>query len=413
MTRRVVITGMGVVTPLGCDPETFWQGLSSGTSGGCRITKFDVDRYDTKIACEVKQFDPSKYLDRKSIRIFDLYCQYATYAAAQAVELAKLDLAKENLDRIGVVVGSGIGGLSYWEEQHTILMQKGPDRISPFFIPMMISNMAAGQISIRHGFRGPNSCVATACATGNHCIGDAFKIIQRNDADVMMAGGSEAAVTPMGLAGFCASKALSKRNDAPEKASRPFDRDRDGFVMGEGAGIVVLEELDHALHRGAAILAEVVGYGMSADAHHMTSPPPGGEGAVRAIRAALADGGMRPEDIDYINAHGTSTEVGDAAETQAIKTVFGSHAYQLSVSSTKSMTGHLLGAAGGVECIATVLTIQHQMVHPTINLETPGEGLDLDYVPGKAKARPVRAALSNAFGFGGHNAVLAFRRFVA
>lgn len=411
MSRRVVVTGMGVVTPLGNDVDTYWKNLLGGMSGGSLISKFPTDKFDSHIACEVKHFDPSKYLDKKAIRQFDTFCTYATYAAAQAIESAKFDPAKFDGDRAGVVVGSGIGGLSYWEEQHQILMEKGPDRISPFFIPMMITNMGAGQISIRHGFRGPNSCVVTACASGNHSIGDAFKLIQRNEADVMAAGGAEAAITPMGLGGFCASKALSKRNDAPEKASRPFDRDRDGFVMGEGSGIVILEALEHAKARGATIYAEVIGYGMSADAHHITAPPPGGDGAVRAMRGALKDAGLKPEDVDYINAHGTSTSVGDAAETAAIKTVFGAHAHKLCVSSTKSMTGHLLGAAGGVECVATALSIKHDIVHPTINLDHPDEGLDLDYVAHKAQSRPVRVALSNAFGFGGHNAVIAMKKY--
>ncbi len=413
MARRVVITGMGVVTPIGLEVNAFWTALLEGRSGGTRISKFPVEGFDAQIACEIKAFDPSKYMDRKSIRHYDQFCQYAVYATAQAVEDAKLDPSHVDKARIGVSVGSGIGGTQTWEAQHSVLLEKGPGRVSPFFIPMMIMNMAAGHISIRYDFQGPNFSPVSACATGNHAIGEAFRTIQYGDADVMVAGGSEAAITPLSLAGFCAARALSTRNDAPEKASRPFDKDRDGFVMGEGAGIVVLEELEHAKKRGAVIYAELAGYGLSADAFHMTSPPPGGEGAVRAMRNALNDAKIRPEDVDYINAHGTSTSVGDAAETQAIKTVFGPHAYKLSVSSTKSMTGHLLGGAGGVECVASVMSVRNDVVHPTINLENPGEGLDLDYVPNKAKARRVNVAVSNTFGFGGHNAVLVVRKFVA
>jgi len=402
---------MGAVTPLGLDVATTWTALLAGQSGGVRISKFAVEGFDTQIACEIRGFDPSRYLDRKTIRHLDPFAQYAMVAAAQAIEDAGLDFAKEDVGRIGVSVGSGIGGTQTWEAQHQNFLEKGPSRVSPFFIPMMITNMAAGQIAIRWGLQGPNLCLVTACASANHAIGAGFRAIQYGEADVMVVGGAEAAITPLALAGFCASKALSTRNDAPEKASRPFDKDRDGFVMGEGSGIMVLEALEHAKRRGAVIHAELAGYGTSADAFHMTAPPPGGEGAVRAMRNALQDAKLRPEDVDYVNAHGTSTPLGDAAETQAIKTVFGSHAYRLSVSSTKSMTGHLLGGAGGVEGIAVVLSIKEDVVHPTINLDQPGEGLDLDYVPNQPKSRRVNVAISNAFGFGGHNAVLVFKKF--
>jgi len=409
--RRVVVTGVGVVSPVGIGPREFWKSLCEGISGVGAITRFDASSYPVRIAAEVKGFDPLQYLEKKDLKKMDLFIQYGLAAGLMSAEDARLQVTPENSHRIGVLVGAGIGGLWAIEEQHKILMSRGPSRISPHFIPSLITNLAAGQISIRLGAKGPNSCVATACATGTHAIGDSFKIIQRGAADVMIAGGCESAITPLALAGFSAMRALSARNDDPPMASRPFDAQRDGFVMGEGAGILILEELNHALSRGVPIYAEVSGYGMSGDAYHITATPPGGEGAVRCMRSALEDAGVGPEEVDYINAHGTSTGYNDLAETQAIKAVFGDHAYRLPVSSIKSMIGHLLGAAGAVEAAATALTIKDGILPPTINYEFPDPGCDLDYVPNRARKAEVRYALSNSFGFGGTNASLILKRF--
>jgi len=408
---RVVITGLGAVTPLGNTAEEFWASLTQGKSGIGPITRFDSTGYGTRIAGEVKGFDALKYVDKKDDRKLDLYLKYALACAVMAVEDAGLDPAKEDGNRFGVLVGSGIGGLGTLLDSHKTLLDKGPDRVSPFFIPMLIINMASGLISMRFGARGPNSSVVTACATGNHAIGDATRIIQRGDADVMIAGGAEAIIIPLTIAGFCQMKAMSTRNDEPTKASRPFDAERDGFVAGEGGGLVVLESLEHARRRDARIYAEVVGYGMTGDAHHMTAPDPEGDGAARAMAAALKDAALEPSAVGYINAHGTSTPYNDKFETIAIKRVFGEHARRLPVSSTKSMTGHLLGAAGGIEAVATTLTIYHGVLPPTINYEKPDPDCDLDYVPNQARKQDVEVALSNAFGFGGTNAILAFRKY--
>ena len=408
---RVVITGLGAVTPVGNTAEEFWASLTQGKSGIGPITRFDSAGFPTRIAGEVKGFDALKYVDKKDDRKLDLYLKYALACAVMAVEDAGLDPAKEDGDRFGVLVGSGIGGISTLLDSHRVLLDKGPDRVSPFFIPMLIINMASGLISMRFGARGPNSSVVTACATGNHAIGDATRIIQRGDADVMIAGGAEAIIIPLTIAGFCQMKAMSTRNEEPTRASRPFDAERDGFVCGEGGGLVILESLEHARRRDARIYAEVVGYGMTGDAHHMTAPDPDGDGAARAMAAALRDGGLEPSAVSYINAHGTSTPYNDKFETLAIKRVFGEHAKRVPVSSTKSMTGHLLGAAGGVEAIATTLAIHHGVLPPTINYEKPDPDCDLDYVPNQARKQDVEVALSNAFGFGGTNATLAFRKY--
>ncbi len=410
-TRRVVITGLGAVTPVGNTAEEFWASLTQGKSGIGPITRFDSTGYATRIAGEVKGFDALKYVDKKDDRKLDLFLKYAIACATMAVEDAGLDPAKENGDRFGVLVGSGIGGLGTLLDSHKTLLDKGPDRVSPFFIPMLIINMASGLISMRFGARGPNSAVVTACATGNHAIGDASRIIQRGDADVMIAGGAEAIIIPLTIAGFCQMKAMSTRNDEPARASRPFDADRDGFVAGEGGGLVILESLEHAVRRDARIYAEVVGYGMTSDAHHMTAPDPEGDGAARAMAAALRDAGLQPPEVGYINAHGTSTPYNDKFETIAIKRVFGEHARRLPISSTKSMTGHLLGAAGGIEAIATALALYHGILPPTINQEKPDPDCDLDYIPNQARKQDVEVALSNAFGFGGTNATLAFRKY--
>lgn len=412
MTQRVVVTGMGVMTSLGRELDTFWGNLMEGKSGVSLVESMDVSDYPTKIAASIKDFNPEDYLDRKEARKMDRFVQFAVVTSQAALKDAGISVG-ENADpeRVGVYVGSGIGGLQTWEEQHTILMEKGPKRVSPFFIPMMIANMASGQISMLTGAKGPNSTAVTACATGTHSIGDSFRLIRDGDADVMICGGAEATIVPMGMAGFCALRAMSTRNDEPEKASRPFDKDRDGFVMGEGAGILVLESMEHAVKRGARIYAEVVGYGMSADAHHMTDPAPGGEGAARCMKQALRSAGMAPEDIGYINAHGTSTGAGDKAETAAVKTVFGDYAYKVPVSSTKSMTGHLLGAAGGVEAVIIALTLLNGMIPPTINLDNPDEDCDLDYVPNTPRKAEVKAAMSNSFGFGGHNATIILKKY--
>jgi 3-oxoacyl-[acyl-carrier-protein] synthase II len=409
--RRVAVTGLGALTPVGNTAEEFWAALTAGRSGIGPITRFDASNLPTRIAGEVRNFDPLTYLDRKEARRLDPYLQYAMACAVMAVDDASLDRDRLDPTRFGVLIGSGIGGISTLLESHETLLTKGPDRVSPFFIPMLIINMASGLVSMRFGARGPNSAVVTACATGNHAIGDAFRLIQRGDADVMLAGGAEAIIVPLCMAGFCAMKAMSTRNDEPTKASRPFDAARDGFVCGEGGGILVLEALDRALARDARIYAEIVGYGMTGDAHHMTAPDPEGAGAAGAMAAALGDAALGPGDVGYINAHGTSTPYNDRFETLAIKRVFGDHARRLAVSSTKSMTGHLLGAAGGVEAIATVLALHHGVLPPTINYETPDPDCDLDYVPNQARKQDVDAALSNAFGFGGTNATLIFRKF--
>jgi 3-oxoacyl-[acyl-carrier-protein] synthase II len=409
--RRVVITGVGAVTPVGNTADEFWAALVAGRSGIGQITRFDTTGYATRIAGEVKGFDPLKYIDKKEDRKFDLFLKYAVACAVMAVEDAGLKTDRVDATRFGVLVGSGIGGLETLLDNYETLRTKGPDRVSPFFIPMIIINMASGVISMRFGAKGPNSSVVTACATGNHAIGEAMRIIERGDADVMIAGGSEAIIIPLTVAGFCQMKAMSTRNDDPTKASRPFDAERDGFVCGEGGGLVVLESLEHARKRDARIYAEVVGYGMTGDAHHMTAPDPEGDGAARAMAAALRDASLEPSAVGYINAHGTSTPYNDKFETIAIKRVFGAHAKKLAVSSTKSMTGHLLGAAGGIEAIATAFALHHGVLPPTMNYEKPDPDCDLDYIPNQARKQDVEVALSNAFGFGGTNATLAFRKY--
>jgi 3-oxoacyl-[acyl-carrier-protein] synthase II len=411
-TRRVVVTGLGALTPVGNTADEFWSSLIQGRSGVGPITKFDATDYPTRIAGEVRNFDPLNFVDKKDARRLDSFLHYAIAASAMAVQDAALETGKIDGTRFGVLIGSGIGGIATLLDSHKNLLEKGPDRVSPFFIPMMIVNMASGLVSMRFGAKGPNSSVVTACATGNHAIGDSYKIIQRGDADVMIAGGSEAIVVPLTIAGFCAMKAMSTRNDEPAKAMRPFDATRDGFVCGEGAGVIVLESLEFARARDARIYAEIIGYGMTGDAHHMTAPDPEGDGAARAMAAALRDAGLDVSEVGYINAHGTSTPYNDKFETLAIKRVFGDHARRLAVSSTKSMTGHLLGAAGGIEAIATVLALHHGVLPPTINYETPDPDCDLDYIPNQARKQDVEVALSNAFGFGGTNAALAFRTYL-
>ncbi len=410
MSRRVVITGTGVIHALGKDTETFWKAIQEGKNGISGITKFDCSNIETKVASEVLGFDPTNYMEKKEAKRMDPFVQYTMAAAHMAITEAGLVTEKEDPFRIGVLIGSGIGGIQTLEEQKEILMEKGPGRISPFFIPMMIANMASGQVAIRYGFSGYNECVTTACATSNSAIGDAFHIIRNGLADVMISGGAEATITEFAMAGFCAAKAMSTNPD-PETACRPFDKNRDGFVMGEGAGIMVLEELEHALNRGAIILAEIVGYGCTCDAYHITAPHPEGLGGIKAMQLALQDAGLKPEDVDYINAHGTSTPLNDPSETTVIKKVFGEHAYKLAVSSTKSMTGHLMGAAGGIEAIITVMALKDGFLPPTIHLKTPDEACDLDYVPNHGRKADLRVAMSNALGFGGHNAVLAFRKY--
>lgn len=413
MKRRVVITGVGPVTPIGTGKEKFWDNLTAGKSGIDIITRFDTTEIDVKIAGEVKDFDYAEYMDKKEGKRMDRVTHFAVAAAKLAVEDAKLDLANINQVRAGVCVGSGIGGIETFVEQTTKYVEKGPSKISPFFIPMEIPNMPAGQISIALGFKGPNTAIVTACATGTNCIGDAFRTIQYGDADIMIAGGTEAAISPVAVAGFANMKALSTNNEHPEKASCPFDKKREGFVMGEGAGVIVLEELEHAKARGAHIYAEICGYGMTADAYHITAPDPSGEMPAACMQAAVDDAGLKPEAVDYINAHGTSTHRNDLNETLAAKKVFGEHAYKMAISSNKSMLGHLLGAAGGVEAIATVLTIENGVIPPTINYEDPDleEGLDLDYVPNVARKANVDVAISNSFGFGGHNATILFKKY--
>lgn len=405
--KRVVVTGMGVISPIGSSKELFWSALTAGQSGVGPITHFDAAAFPVQIAAQVKDFDPAKYLDKKEARRLVRFIQFAVAAAKDALADARLTITDENAAQIGVLIGSGIGGIGFLEEQAIALKEKGPDRLSPFTVPYMITDMAAGYTSIMTGAKGPNSCTVTACATGTNCIGDAMKIIQRGAATAMLAGGAEAAITPLGVASFCAARALSN------KGSRPFDKERDGFVMGEGAGVVLLEELESAKARGATIWAELIGYGMSGDANHITAPAPGGEGAVRAIRAALKDAGLSPDQIDYVNAHGTSTELNDKFETMALKTAFGEHAKKLAVSSNKSMIGHLLGASGAVEFIATVFSLINDLAPPTINYQTPDPDCDLDYVPNQARKMPINIALSESFGFGGHNAILIAKKYTS
>jgi 3-oxoacyl-[acyl-carrier-protein] synthase II len=409
--RRVVVTGIGLVSSVGIGTEANWRGLLAGTSGVTTITKFDATQFATRIAGEVKGFDPLAFIEKKDVKKMDVFIQYAIAASQFAVDDAALEVTAEGAPRTGVFIASGIGGFTTIEREHKALLDGGPRKISPFFIPSAIINLAAGQVSIRFGAKGPNSATCTACSASAHAIGDAFEIIRRGDADVMIAGGSEAAITPMGIGGFGAMRALSTRNDAPEKASRPFDVDRDGFIVGEGAGVLILEEYERALARGARIYAELVGYGMSADAFHITAPSEDGDGAFRVMRAAIEDAGVAPAAVDYINAHGTSTPQGDQLETLAIKRCFGDQARTLAVSSTKSMTGHLLGAAGGLEAGITVLAVHHQTAPPTINLDQPDAKCDLDYIPHKCRAMKIDYALSNSFGFGGTNAALLFKRF--
>jgi 3-oxoacyl-[acyl-carrier-protein] synthase II len=410
--NRVVVTGVGAITPIGNTPDEYWKGLSSGRNGIGYITHFDASNHDCRIAGEVKNFDPHDYMERKEAKRADRFSQFGIAAAKQAVADAQLVIDDLNAEQVGVIIGSGVGGLKVLEDQQTIYLNRGPDRCSPFMIPMMIANMAAGLTAIHTGAKGPNSCSVTACAAGSNAIGDAFRLIQGGYAQAMICGGCEAAITPLGIAGFAAARALSTRNDDPAHACRPFDRDRDGFVMGEGGGVLILEELEYALSRGARIYAELVGYGMTCDAYHMTSPVPGGLGAARAMQLALKDGQLTPEMVTYVNAHGTSTPANDSTETGAIKKALGEHAYKVAVSSTKSMTGHLLGGSGGIEAVATVLAIANDQIPPTINLEHPEPECDLDYVPHTSRAQTVEVALSNSFGFGGHNVTLAFKKYL-
>ena len=409
--RRIVITGLGVISPVENDVESFWQALLAGKSGIGPITTFDSRAFDSQIAGEVKSFDPLKYMDSKEAKRMEKFAQFAVAASRQAVSDAKLDLSRENTERIGVLIGCGIGSLRIVEQEYKTYLEKGPSRITPFMVPLMIVNEAAGQVSILLGLKGPNSCVTTACASGSNAIGDAFRMIQYGDADIMLAGGTESSITHLGVGGFCSLKALSRKNDTPEKASRPFDKLRDGFVIGEGAGVVILEELEHALKRNAKIYAEMAGYGMSADAYHMTAPDPSGSGAQRAMQSALSDAGLKPEEIHYINAHGTSTALNDKIESLAIKNTFGAYAHKVAISSTKSMTGHLLGAAGGVEFVVCCLSIRDSVAHPTINQEVPDPECDLDYVPNISRKMKINTALSNSLGFGGHNATLIAKKF--
>lgn len=410
---KVVITGLGALTPIGNTVEELWQGMMEGRSGGANITRFDASEFDTHFACEVKNYDPLLHLNRKEIQRMDIFTQFALSAATMAIEDSCLNMEKIDHERAGVIIGSGIGGMWTYHNQQQNLYERGgkPDRISPFFVPMLISDIASGHAAIRWGFKGPNYATVSACATSSHSLADALMLIQRGDADIMIAGGSEGVLCPMGVGGFNAMKALSTRNDAPEKASRPFDKDRDGFVMGEGSGILILETEEHALNRGAKIYCEFAGFGLTDDAFHITQPAPGAEGAVRSMRLSLKDAGLQPEDIDYLNAHGTSTPHNDKNESGAIKTVFGEHARKMAISSSKSMTGHLLGAAGGVESIVCVLAMKNGMVPPTINYETPDPECDLDYTPNKPVKRDIKAAMSNTFGFGGHNATLVFKAY--
>jgi 3-oxoacyl-[acyl-carrier-protein] synthase II len=410
--KRIVVTGLGIISAVGNDVPSFWEALLNSKSGIGPITSFDASAFESRIAGEVKGFNPGLYgLSSKDTKRIDKFGQYAVAASKQAIADSGLELEKENRDRIGVIIGSGIGSLQTMERECRVYFEKGPSRLSPFLIPMLIVNEAAGQVAITFGLKGPNSCVATACASGSHALGDAFKILQRGDADIMISGGTESCITPMGVGGFCALKALSTRNDEPQKASRPFDLKRDGFVIAEGAGIVVLETLEHARKRKARIYAEFVGYGMSCDAYHITAPDPEGHGAAQAMTGSLRDAGLKPEDVDYINAHGTSTKLNDKIETLSIKKALGGHARKVMVSSTKSMTGHLLGASGGVELVVCALAIKDSVVPPTINYEYPDPDCDLDYVPNVARKAKVRVCLSNSLGFGGHNATLAIKKF--
>jgi 3-oxoacyl-[acyl-carrier-protein] synthase II len=412
LRKRVVVTGMGLVIPTGIGVQTAWKNICEGRSGVGRLTRFNPNGFETKIAAEVKGFNPEAYIEKKEIKKMDLFIQYALAATKEALEDSGLKIIPENCEQIGVIVGTGLGGLPSLEKYHQILLEKGPSRVSPFFIPMLIANMASGQIAIQFGVKGINSCLVTACATGAHCIGDAFRAILYGDAEAVIAGGTEANISPLTIAGFNSMKALSTRNDEPERACRPFEKNRDGFVVGEGAGIVILEELEFAFKRGARIYAELVGFGYTGDAYHITAPPPDGDGAIRCMRMAINDAGLKPEEIDYINAHGTSTPLNDATETQAIKKVFGEHAPKIPISATKSMTGHLLGAAGSTEAIFTILTIRDGIIPPTINYDEPDPECDLDYVPNVARRQPVNTAISNAFGFGGTNATLVLKKFI-
>jgi len=408
--QRVVVTGLGAITPIGNDVSSYWEGLSTARNGVAGITLFDASRHACRFAAEVKNFDPSSWLEPKESKRWDRFCQFGVIAAKQAVAHAGLTIDESNQHRVGTAIGSGVGGLLMMETQAHVLKDRGPDRVSPFCVPMMIPNMATGLTAIALGAKGPSSAVATACAAGSNAIGDAYRLIQLGLADVMVAGGAESAITPLGVAGFASAKALSFRNDDPTTASRPFDAERNGFVIGEGAGVIVLESLEHAQARGAQILAEVVGYGMTCDAHHITSPTPGGVGGAEAMRLALKDARLEPEAVDYVNAHGTSTQANDSNETSAIKSALGDWAYQIPVSSTKSMTGHLLGGSGGIEAVAAVLAIEHNLVPPTINYQNPDPACDLDVVPNQAREHTLNVVLSNSFGFGGHNVCLAFRR---
>lgn len=411
MNRRVVVTGLGLVTPLGNTVAATWANLVAGRSGAGPITKFDTSNFPVRFACEVRDFDPLKYVEKKQVRKMGAFTQYAIAASDEAIADSALKITDDNAELVGTYISSGIGDFWGIEREHQKLLERGPRAVSPFFIVSILANMAAGHVSIRNGAKGPNSATATACASGNHAIGDSFKIIQRGDADVMICGGAESTITPMTIAGFAAMRALSTRNDEPARASRPFDRDRNGFVVGEGSGIVILEELEHARQRAARIYAEVAGYGMSADAYHITAPDESQSGVIRVMQRAIQDAGITPQQIEHINTHGTSTQMGDKSETLAIKKTFGPHAYKLAITSTKSMTGHLLGAAGGVEAVFTLLAIHHGIVPPTINYETPDPDCDLDYVPNESRAMRVNYALSNGFGFGGTNAALIFKRF--
>jgi 3-oxoacyl-[acyl-carrier-protein] synthase II len=410
--KRVVVTGLGALTPIGNDVQTAWENAINGVSGIGPLTRVNSEDYPAKVSAELKDFDVEQFMDKKDARKMDRFTQYAVAASLMAVKDASLEITDDNAHRVGVWVGSGIGGMETFEQQYRTLLDKGPRRVSPFFVPMLIPDMATGQVSIALGAKGFNSCTVTACATGTNSIGDAYRVIERGEADVMITGGAEAPLTEMSFAGFCANKALSTNPD-PGSASRPFDQDRDGFVMGEGAGIIVLEELEHAIARGATIYAEIVGYGATGDAYHITAPAPNGEGGVRAMKQAVEGSGLNVNDIDYINAHGTSTPYNDKFETLAIKEVFGDHAYKLAISSTKSMTGHLLGAAGGVEAIFSILAIKEGIIPPTINLKTPDPDCDLDYVPNEARKQEVNVALSNSLGFGGHNATIIFKKYNA
>lgn len=409
--RRVVITGLGAVTPIGNDVATSWKGLLSGVIGVDAISSFDASDFNSRIAAEIKDFDPSPYLNPKEARRTERFVQFAVAAAHQAVDDSGIKIDQEDPFRYGVIVGSGIGSMGLIEKQHTVLVERGPNKLSPFMIPMLIVNMAPGAVAMHLGWKGPNSCTATACASGTHGVGEAFRLIQRGDADVMIGGGTESCITPMGVGGFCALMALSRRNDDPKKASRPFDKERDGFVIGEGAGVLVLEELEHAKKRGAKIYAEMAGFGMTSDAYHMTAPDPEGTGAAKAMEFALKDASLSPDQITYINAHGTSTELNDKVETLAIKRTFKDAASKVAVSSTKSMTGHLIGAAGGVESIFSVLAIKEGVIPPTMNYEFPDPNCDLDYVPNEPRQKKVEAAMSNSLGFGGHNATVVFKAF--